>query len=257
MPSIREYNHCIMPTCNKPLGQDTKDLDYRVCHDHRACSICGLELKPSEVQICHDKAIENNESLELAHPRCLITAGRLGTLESDPTIALKQSTYNLLNSARLMIDPDMELSVKTNENNAMIHHSRFIAGKSHDELYAHQMMLEACLASVRIAIQMDKKELKKRADERETLKHEKAKQQAQTSSRPVGKPADASDEIILAKFMDSFGLKSRAIAKKIKRDRDKGIIALCSMGIPEAMAMANVDKELMENIRKGRVKISE
>ena len=51
MPTKKEYTQCIVPVCNKTLGAETRDLDYRVCHEHRECSVCGKELLPIDVQL--------------------------------------------------------------------------------------------------------------------------------------------------------------------------------------------------------------
>ena len=252
-----EFSECIIPTCKKPLGQETKDLDFRVCHEHRICSICGGALTPTDVRLAHDKAIESSDSLELAHARCLIASNKSGILNADPTLSIKQSDFNTLNSARLMVEPDMGLDIHTNEKNAMIFNQRLITSWSHEQIYAHIQMMEACIVNANLAIQLDKKKLKERADLREADKFKAAARQAATSTRPVGKPATDSDEIILAEFMKNFGVKSRKVGLKLKRDRDKAINGLKTCGIPENVAMQSVDAQLLKDIASGKTKVEE
>src|ERR1017187_9498577 len=211
-PTISE---CLI--CSKPLGQESKDLDWRVCHAHRLCSVCGGEVRPIDVHNAQAKATEDSEPIEILHSRCAIASGKLATLSSDPTISLKQSTYNLLNSARLMVDPDMALSIQTNENNAMIRSTEFIrelliGSMDYDKAYAHLKMLEACVANVSILIaKQDRAAIKGRADAREAQKFAEAKKQAAVSSKPTTKPVDDEAELALAKFMGIFNIKERKI----------------------------------------------
>ncbi len=251
---------CNFPTCAAPLGHESKENGFLTCHDHRACAFCGLEVSAPEIRNCFSLALdngdgENSDSIEIKHARCSLATKP--NSEFDPTLTLKQSFYDRLNLARLMVDPDMELAISTNENNAMLRHTTFIACMTHDQLYAHQKMLEACLANVSLAIQTDKKELKKRADVREEKFLKAAKREAATSSRPVGKPADDPVEQSLAEFMTNFGFKSRKLALSKQKDRDKAVEQLMKIGIPSALAKANADKMLLDNIAKGTVKLED
>jgi len=252
MPKI-EYSECIFPNCAKPLGQDSKDLDWRVCKDHRACYICSEPLEPLDIHLAHERAMKDpDDSIELAHARCLIASGKLATLNSDPTLSIKQSTYDLLNAARLMVDPDMSLSNTTNENNAMIHCSRFIHQMNWDQKYATLKMMEACVATVSLAIAQDRKQLKARASEREEKQAKVAKKQAETSSRPVTSAIDSNYEVSLAEFMKNFNVKDRKVAISLQKLRDKAAKALEAAGISATMAKTMADADLMKN-RQGKV----
>ncbi len=272
MPTKKEYSQCIFPGCSKPLGAETKDLDYRVCQGHRECSICGKELLPIDVQIAHERFLESrdaDDSLELAHSRCLIAQKKLGTLESDPTLTIKQSTYNLLNAARLMVDPDMALGIQTNEKNASIRSREFCLGLRNpdtegnpsqgledldfDKIYVHLKMLESCVETVSYFIAtQDRKAIKARADLREAEKFKKATTAAKTSTRPAAKvnQPEASEEVELAKFMELFSVKERKVALELKRNRDKAIQALVKMGFPLEPAIQKCNEDMLKN-RKG------
>lgn len=256
IPTIDSINTCIIPTCGKPLGHDSKEQGWIVCLEHRLCPICAQPLKVTDVRIAWKRSIENDESIELSHARCLLNSSKT-SLTSDPTLSIKQSHYDWLNAIRLMVDPDMALSISTNENNAMIYHSKFVHEMDWDQKYAHQKMLEACLASISLALSQDKKKLKERADEREKAKYAKATKQAQTSTRPAGKSEDDPAEEILALFMSNFGIKSRAVALKVQKHRDKSVEGLKKMGMASAIAKQTADQMLSESIKKGLMKIEE
>lgn len=251
-------SECQFHACGRPIGADSKDAKWLTCHDHRICSVCGLPLQPIDVQIAYTALQESTEAgsgdpeetLELIHSRCTIATRRFEHLDSDPTLSIKQSTFNILNTARLMVAPDMELSIQTNENNAMLRSNEFcqqllLHDASFDQIYTHQKMLEACLAAVSLLIsKQDRPAIKARADAREAVKFKKAAKDASTSSRPVGKKSDDSSEVELAEFMQLFSIKDRKIGLELKRRRDKAIDALVKLGIPQAIAIQACNKDI-------------
>ena len=248
-----EYTECIV--CKAPLGQDSKDQDYRVCLAHRQCENCGLELAASEVRLCHTISIEQSEPISILHARCNSRFSL--SIATDPTLTVKQSYFDWLNTIRLMVEPNMELNKSTNESNALVYHSRFIAEMSHDQVFAHIGMLEACVMQSRLAISKDKELLKKRADAREEVKFAQAKKQAETSSRPTSTSANDNNEATLALFMANFGIISRKVALKLQRDRDKAAASLAKCGIPSNLAKEQADKILLDNIKQGKTKVTE
>ncbi len=244
------YTTCQYNECKKPLGQESKDLGYPTCHEHRSCASCDLPLAPVEIQWCVDKYKEKlekdpSESFELIHPRCYSL--KKPSLAQDPTLSIKQSEYDYLNLCRLMIEPSMELSAVTNENNAMISANKYVQTLVHnldfDAAYMHLKKLEACVTEVGLFVaKQDKKELKRRADEREKANEKKAKQEAKTSSRPVQKPADDEHEVLLAAFMARNEIKSRVVGQKLWSDRNKAINGWLKAGIAKNVAEEMVDK---------------
>src|SRR5438552_14861121 len=137
--------------CQKPLGQETKDLDYRVCLDHRTCGACGKELNPSQVHLAQARAFEESETLtveHLLHPRCIIANGHFASVGSDPLLSIRQSTFNILNSARLMLEPNMDLTIIGNENASLTAANEYCKNlltgeETFDILYYHEKKLEA------------------------------------------------------------------------------------------------------------------
>lgn len=254
---------CIV--CDKPLGADTQSEGYLTCHAHRTCLKCGLPLTALDIKLSHNLYLEklkhaesNHEAfdggLELMHSRCYSGFSTI----SDPNQSIKQSELDILNACRLMIYPDMHLAKSTNESNAMIYGQKLISQMSNDEIYAHIGMMEACIAQASLLVHSNKDELKKRADKREADKFKTAKQQAQTSSRPSGTKADDSGEVELATFMENFGIKSRKVALKLQRDRDKAVEGLVKLlHIPSLLAKQTADESLLKNIKQGKVKVEE
>lgn len=222
----KQSGACLYPECGKPLGHDSKEEGFLTCHDHRACEICSKSLNPRELELCYDVMVEDEtKSITLKHPRCSIS--NHPTFEQDPTLSIKQSEYDLLNMIRLMVTPNQELNIITNENNARIQSVKFIQDMDWEQRTMHLQMLEACVASVSSAVKsLDRKKLKEVANEREKVKFKKAEQEARTSSRPVGKPATDSNEVGLAQFMERYEIKSRKVGQKMLRDRSKAVISL-------------------------------
>jgi len=99
--------------------------------------------------------------------------------------------------------------------------------------------------------------LKKTANERERAKFSKAQKEPKPSSRPAGKAADDSREVELALFMETFGIKSRKVALKLQKQRDKAVEALMKLHVPSLAAKEAVDKDLKDSIAKGKVNLNE
>ena len=256
-------SQCQFHSCGKPLGHESKESGWYTCHEHRTCSICNGPLLPVDVRIAFESLGESFEetpkTLELIHSRCAIASRRLETLDSDPTLSIKQSTFNLLNAARLMVDPDMNLSIITNENNAILRSTDFcnsllatsnpigtpVHEMSFDAIYVHQKMLEACLAAVSLLVaKQDRGAIKARADAREAEKFKAAVKEAKTSARPTSKPATDSTETMISEFMDLFQIKERKVAMDLKKRRDKAIEALVKLGIPQGAAITACNKDI-------------
>ena len=252
-----EYKECIV--CSKPLGQESRDLEYRTCHDHRTCiKDCGELLNPHDIKLCHKRALESEESLVLIHPRCQVLERRIESSEnlqassaSDPILSIRQSEYDFLNSLRLMCVPNVELSDTTNENNASGQNKKLIAGMNFEQKMIHLKMMEACVASCSIVLRTTKEYRKEAFKEREERQKKQAEKQKLTSSRPTGKSIESQEEILLGTFMEIHGLSERKTAQKIMKDTWKAIEGLVKIGIPEKMARENIVKDL---VKKGILK---
>jgi hypothetical protein len=119
---------------------------------------------------------------------------------------------------------------------------------SFDAIYAHQKMLEACLAAVSLLVaKQDRPAIKARADAREAIAFKKATAEAKTSTRPSQKPANDDTEVELSKFMEVFGIKERKIAQDLKRRRDKAIAAFEKCGVSQSNAITMANETLLKD----------
>ena len=242
-----DFTECVV--CQKPLGADSRDARMRLCHEHRKCVVCGRDLNAIEQRLAHDTSVANDgEPIEPVHPRC--KAATHPTIEQDPTLSIKQSEYDYLNMLRLMVIPDEQLSVTTNENNAMIQCNRLITSMaSFDEKLLHLRMLEACVAQASIAVRTDPKYRKDALAEREKKHQERVKKEALTSSRPTSVPATDIEEQRIGAFMQKYGLKDRKIALTILKDRDKAVTGFTKSGIPTIQAIDLVEGMMIKSGR--------
>lgn len=242
-----DFTECVV--CLKALGQESRDMRFRTCRDHRACSVCGSSLTAREIEWCHAHLEgEPIEKLILTHMRCSIVTH---SASDDPTLSVKQSDLDYLNILRLMVVPDSDLNIVTNENNAMIQSARLISSMNFDQKLMHLKMLEACVAQCSVTIRTSPEYRKDLALEKQRGTEKRAKLESITSSRPAGKSLDAPEEIALGTFMEMHGLSERTLAKKILSDRNKAINSLVGLGIPEALARENVNATL---VKKGILK---
>ena len=244
--------------CKKPLGAESKDLGYLVCHQHRKCSTCSENLSVPEVKWCFTRFIEDSgdstgeeldyQSVEITCTKCH-SLNHIGA-DKNPAAALKQSEYDYMNIVRLdMIDPDVSLSVVTNENIAMNATSRYVVGMTFEQKSIWLKKLEACVAQAWILVKQDSQYQKNYLAEREKKHYDNARKESLTSTRPSTKTSESSEELKLGAFMQDHALTERKIALKIMRDRNKSVKSLMAafshMTEPQAQAMA--DKSLLES----------
>lgn len=246
------YTTCQYPECAATLGQESRDLAYPFCHDHRKCHSCSQSLSARECQgVMRELGIEETplEASQILHPRCSTLVRRSG--DQDPSVLVKQSYLDYLNNIRLMIEPDFDLCVDTNENTAMLFSERLVSGMTFEQKCVHLRMLEACVAHTSIAVRKDPAGRKIKDQLEQLDKRARAKQESLTSSRPTTKSIDDPVEIALAKFMQKHGITERKVGLKIQRDRKNAIHGLMVAGLSEESATELIDKEL---VKKGILK---
>src|SRR5215472_17418715 len=102
--------------CQKPLGQDSKDLGYTLCHEHRKCIYCEQNISPAENATCLKALGERRAGngsqpdyteIVVTHASCWIYHHKK---EDDPEVTVRQSTYDFANLCRLAIMPEMHLN---------------------------------------------------------------------------------------------------------------------------------------------------
>lgn len=231
-------------TCAKPLGSDSKDFNLDLiteyqkayCPTCRLCASCNKPLAAPELKFC----IENNYPLQ--HARCM-------SLSHDKLPLTQEVTF--LNLARLLILPNREISEVGNEYEAEQAVDKLILFHNMDleSQFLSMRKMMAAAARISLVLKKDKDAIKTEMAKRATKQLEVAKQEAKTSSRPPGKPADASYETTLANFMQREGITDRKLGIKKLTLREKAIDSYCKFGISVEDAAKIVDQK-MESDRR-------
>jgi hypothetical protein len=60
-----EIRACLIEGCGKTLGQESRDLGFKVCHTHRECAACGSPVNSQESSWCL------NNDIPIKHARCM------------------------------------------------------------------------------------------------------------------------------------------------------------------------------------------
>lgn len=249
MTTNLEITICRVPTCRAALGQESRDLDYRLCKSCRLCNICGESLTPREIHACIQECEESFDgSLDkltelIQHPRCSIISKP--NADQDPSILVKQSYLDYLNNIRLLWEVETELSPETNEKQAEYQTLKLIHNQPIDSVFLHLSKMQSAVAAISIALAKDRDRIKKVLDTREAKKFKEASRQAATSARPTTRVTD--DEIVLAEFMRLNGIKERTVGKALWNKRSKAIQHFTKMGVEDKLAQEMVDKMMVEN----------
>lgn len=239
-----QYTECII--CAKPLGADSRSEGYFFCHEHRKCTVCKEDLTSRETRWCYDKYVEECEEkdlskikfdvIEVIHARCYTLR------HTDSLVKITQSEFDYLNLIRLMIEPDMDLDRTGNENAAYEKSARFIANMNFEQQQMHLSRIQACVAQVQNAINLNPLKKKESLNEREKEKFARAKREALTSSRPDNKTSEDSEELQLGAFMELHGLTERKLALDYMKRRNKQVKNLRdALKISEQDAIAMAD----------------
>jgi len=257
----QEYPECLV--CHAPLGYDSKMHGMMLCHEHRKCVDCGLDLTVIEVKWCVQKHIEEfkndqKEGLEkrievneITYTDLQVYHSRCYAYRYKPTVTITQTELDLLNICRLMIDPDLEKDFTENENKSFENAAKFIAGMNYEQKCKHQAKLEACLAEIQNAIKKDPHYKKESLAEREKSRYNDARKEALTSSRPASKTPNDVKEIQIGQFMEMHGISDRSTAKKIVADFNKSVQHMMKLGNTEPEAREFCLKMLRDT---GRIK---
>lgn len=249
-----EVSQCVV--CNKPLGQESKDLGFFTCKDHRACAICTQPVSPHEIRSCYLEVLETlndnpestiqstpiSELITIQHARCSSVTRK--SAEQDPSVALKQSYLDYLNNARLLIEPDVDLSRESNEKLAGLAAEKWLADKPLDYILLFLRRMESIVAHTSIRLRKDRKVIEAELDKRERAKFAAAQRDAATSSRPAAKKSDDSDELAIAAFMRDNHITDRKTAQKKMKDRQKAMDHLIKLGLTEEAALESINKNM-------------
>lgn len=158
---------CVL--CNRPLGQESKDLGWPYCHDHRKCVKCGEEISLLDAKI---SARLNDTDPQPKHNKCSL-------LDKPPLIrenmvAIDERYLNFLNACRLAIIPDAALNPQTNCQTAELFTQKLVVDMTLDEKFLMSEMLTAAATQVNIILGKDKAVAAKAISQKESKKFKEA-----------------------------------------------------------------------------------
>lgn len=194
-----EITECVISGCAKPLGQESRDLGYPVCHEHRKCAKCGRDCQVVEVEACwRFEAAANGEKEYVLKPHAVRHA-RCRVLEHK---ALSDD-IELMNLARLLLWPDPSLSRTTLQHTTTCQFNSLVPLLNHDQLLLMIDQMEAVAAAGRLALGKNKRVVEEQINEREKHKAEKAiKERTESLRTPADKKAMSGLEKQLKTFTD-------------------------------------------------------
>ncbi|MDE1971244.1 MAG: hypothetical protein KGI50_06760 [Patescibacteria group bacterium] len=204
--TLKEYldnNHeqsgvtqCVL--CEKPLGQETQDLEIPVCHEHRKCPKCcrPVESRP-EIDYC---LVRN---IEIRHARCL----SLDTPNLDMEI-------ELLNIGRLVMLPNPLMTRESKRTAIGTALAPIIHNLKHDEILLILDAAQTLSAACSLALSKNRREIEQAVSEREQINEAKAKKEREEHKEKAPKTAKqklSKDEATLAMFMQMGMTKEQAL----------------------------------------------
>lgn len=227
-------SECVI--CKSPLGQDSKDSGYFVCHEHRNCAICGKPLLPRQIRIIRDQAQFHGEELTpdiVVHDNC-----KLDQIAADNNgkIPVSLAEIDLLNRYRLCLFPELSLSEEANIKQAEQTLPALITQMSHEEQYLFMRRLQIISARLSIALATSKDSIKKELAEKQKKEYEevqKIREKVKASPPPTSENTYGYSQ----KVWDNLS----NVEKKRIRDREKGILALVKFGVSREDAEKSVD----------------
>ena len=268
----REITEC--EVCQKPLGSDSRDEGFTLCHEHRLCSCCGQDLTPSQIALCYEwaynKALKNPETAEEArksfslkdvvilHPKCDL----LNVNSATQTIS--QVELNYLNDMRLALIPDFNLSMQADIEVSQVRSKRLLQNMDFDQLCRTLEKWRACLEVCQTTFLLDpsyrrgvlkdrqKEDFDKVLQARSRSAEEKEEKKKQPSLRERYDKVQplipkAKDTLSLEVFLASHTLTDPDTAKELHKLWRNGILSLTKLGASEEEAIKQADASLIKN----------
>ena len=207
--SERDEDRCIVIACficNKPLGQESRDLEFWTCHNHRNCTMCGKNLTSVEIQWSY----KNN--FPLVHARCVI-----GSMQKEKV------DLDLLNNITKLIEVDLTVSVLTNQQSTERKVKAAFHEQSLEEAYYVMKNMQAAAAAYSFMFQKDRTKIEKEISEKEKKKFKEAIEEREKPAKIKAEKAEKqavvdSPEEKFIKNMMKGGIFTREMAAKIYQD---------------------------------------
>jgi len=175
--------------CQRPLGDETRQLRIPVCHEHRKCYKCATPVDNTvEIQYCLD------HNLAITHARCL-------TVDKSTDI-----DEHLLNLSRLIFYPNPQIPrpiAAQATGNVLQSLDTFL---SHDHILHIVSQAQAIAAAGTLMLQKHHRKFSIELQERDALKLKEAEEYRQNQKPEVkqAKKAKAKEESAAEKTISLF-----------------------------------------------------
>lgn len=201
-----QVSECIK--CAKPLGSDSKAQAYTLCPECRKCKTCQEPVPVVECQVSVKKYKELNEetkdgpvdysALEVEHLKCMAIVKF-----DDPLITIRQSTYDLYNNYRLLLEVNDSVSPETNKEQARLAAIQLFQSASYDQKDVLIVRIEGIAAGLRNLANQDPKHTKEHSKEREKRLASENKERLEKLAK-VKEPKATKDDSDLEEFTKKF-----------------------------------------------------
>lgn len=264
--TYQSISECLI--CNKPLGSDSRDSGYVFCHDCSKCTQCGERLSAAEQKNAYDRFLESldfkegetednvsKDNVERLHAQCLV-------LTKKPVTEVTQVELDFLNNLRLLInapEPNLDVSIVTNENSAEIYSRQLIRTMTIDQMRVKLAMIEAVAASVRNAINLHanyKKEDDARFNKvrftaptvgkpKTPLSTENGTIEGSSTTPILPHKTTQTREEALVRFTQVWGIEDKVQAKTLFSNREKARKAFLDLKMDPKLALEKANEVML------------
>lgn len=151
--------------CMRPLGQESKDMGYILCHDCRKCDVCHEDVLPTEVE-----ALTSYKHV-IRHANCSLKQMLIENGNSNNWDKFEPTQYQLqvLNIATL-INPNMDITRGANKNIIDMKTDSSIGGLPIEVTLRIVQNMEVAAAAIRGALRKSTNKSKETLEEEQRIK---------------------------------------------------------------------------------------
>lgn len=179
--------------CSKVFKTDEIKITLKkgfVCLSCASCETCSEDMNISEMNFC----MENDTPFQ--HARC--------RMKTNPIkIAVTEQELQLLNLCRLIIIPDVDVSLETNVNTARLHWGQLWETMTLEQKFLHTQMMETVYSAAYMGLKKDPTEVKNKLRERDNKRTHEAHEQAR-KDRMTQLPTERKKLANQEKFMNGM-----------------------------------------------------
>lgn len=206
--------------CNAPLGHESKLEGFHLCREHRFCQVCHASLSPTETRIPFQT--DETHGMFICHIHCSPFAP--SRMIPDSTVEITQSHLDYLNAYRLVLEPQVELSIEGNRQSAALASRRLITEMSPDTLLMLVARTEMFMADVSVALSRKMVSVKAIQSERDAERFVEVEENRNAPSTPKQAKKKLNRDAQAAKVLDGVLGKDLAMDFMLKMQaalRDK------------------------------------